>query len=135
MHLVGQLMEPIMKFFLFPLQVLKLLEFDFVFPLLVTDARLHFFCRPNDSLKVSLHFSMLLLELNKLSTLFSCLLKWLWNLLVTVFLLFFESMSFLVLAQSILQIDLQLLDDVEIRVPYIEVKVLDLLILLGMLLG
>ena len=44
-------------------------------------------------------------------------------------------MSFLVLAQSILQIDLQLLDDVEIRVPYIEVKVLDLLILLGMLLG
>jgi hypothetical protein len=49
--------------------------------------------------------------------------------------LFFESMSFLVLAQSILQIDLQLLDDVEIRVPYIEVKVLDLLILLGMLLG
>ena len=44
-------------------------------------------------------------------------------------------MSFLVLAQSILQIDLQLLDDVEIRVPYIEVKVFDLLILLGMLLG
>ena len=76
-HLVGQLMEPIMKFFLFPLQVLKLLEFDFVFPLLVTDTRLHFFRRPNDSLKVSLHFSMLLLELNQLSTLFSCLLKWL----------------------------------------------------------